>query len=323
MDNDGVKLRRRGALLWTALVPLVGGPAAAQTQADTVWLIRPRVESAWSGIVPASGLRRGQPVRVRSESVLFDGYSEQLTPDALRVRQDAGAVWIRRADVDELWLQRSVASRYTVRGLGIGALSGGLFLGWYGSGLCDAADCSGAFMDGFQTGALLGATAGAVIGYWIGYLRPEWQRVFVRRVEDTPPEMGAYFAAIAPRVGGAPQPIAREGSSSRWGRALWGGPFLGGTTGLATTLITEAEPAAGAIFGGFAGLTGGLLVAYKERSRPLTRGEGFRRGLIPGAILGALGGASSFGPAGAVVWAAIMGLPSGVSGALVASGAAS
>jgi hypothetical protein len=59
-----------------------------------------------------------------------------------------------------------------------GAFVGGLAVGTLASGLCDRADCHGAFADGATVGAAFGAGIGALVGLGIGALTHHWERVW-------------------------------------------------------------------------------------------------------------------------------------------------
>ena len=66
--------------------------------------------------------------------------------------------------------QKSPVARGAVIGGVIGGTAGGLFGAALGRGLCDAADCSGAWVDGAAIGVVLGGLSGALLGAGAGAL---------------------------------------------------------------------------------------------------------------------------------------------------------
>lgn len=74
----------------------------------------------------------------------------QLEPVATRTRANRGLGW----------------------GAAVGGALGGLGVGVLASGLCDAADCDGSFVEGFFVGLTMGAIAGAVTGMVVGSAFP-------------------------------------------------------------------------------------------------------------------------------------------------------
>lgn len=68
----------------------------------------------------------------------------------------------------------SAQSRHVTRGALIGGIAGAVAVGLIGGimsqGICDAADCSGAWVDGAVPGAAIGGLGGASLGALIGAL---------------------------------------------------------------------------------------------------------------------------------------------------------
>ena len=71
-------------------------------------------------------------------------------------------------------LRRTKAARYAGGGATMGAITFGLLGGIMNAGLCDQADCGGAFTKGFVGGAALGGLAGAVTGAIVGSMVHYW-----------------------------------------------------------------------------------------------------------------------------------------------------
>lgn len=67
---------------------------------------------------------------------------------------------------------RTRANRGLGWGAAVGGALGGLGVGVLASGLCDAADCDGSFVEGFFVGMTMGAIAGAVTGLVVGSAFP-------------------------------------------------------------------------------------------------------------------------------------------------------
>jgi hypothetical protein len=104
----------------------------------------------------------------------------------LAFRSDTGVVLLQRSDSSRASIAR-IASLWrpaaNIKSGGItGALAGALVLaplaGIAANGLCDRADCHGAFANGATVGAVLGAGLGALVGIGIGALTHHWERVW-------------------------------------------------------------------------------------------------------------------------------------------------
>lgn len=111
-------------------------------------------------MVRGLGAGGGERVRVRDRS---SGWAVMLA----LLLQCAPAVGVAQPVAN-----RTRAARGIAWGAGLGAALGGLGLGVLAGGLCDAADCSGSFGEGFLVGFLAGGAAGGITGLVVGSAFP-------------------------------------------------------------------------------------------------------------------------------------------------------
>lgn len=160
-------------VLATSLV-LFGGPAVraapAQEAPDSAVSTRARLLLGLKeGVIRLHTAERGDPYEGtlvgvdRSDAVLDLG---------------GRAVPVPLQDVESIWVYEQKAGKGAlIGGLVLGS-AGGLFTGWLFSGLCDAADCSGAWADGAVLGFAVGGAVGAVVGGLFGLAASDWEPVF-------------------------------------------------------------------------------------------------------------------------------------------------
>jgi hypothetical protein len=155
-----------------SLVLLSTQPARAQAVADD----SARIESARSAL-----LRIPLESRIRVMTV-----GQNVIDGRLAARSDSGIVILQRRDssrasiarIASIWRPAANIKSGALTGALIGAVLGALTGGTFASGLCDRADCHGAFADGASAGAVLGAGLGAAIGLGVGALTHHWERVW-------------------------------------------------------------------------------------------------------------------------------------------------
>src|SRR4051812_17233479 len=94
----------------------------------------------------------------------------------VRQRRDSSRASIAR--IASVWRPAANIKRGAITGALVGALVLAPLAGFAANGLCDRADCHGAFADGAKVGAVLGAGLGAVVGIGIGALTHHWERVW-------------------------------------------------------------------------------------------------------------------------------------------------
>ena len=111
---------------------------------------------------------------------------QSIIEGRLAARSDTGIVLHQRRDssrasiarIATIWRPaRNIKSGVVTGGL-VGGLVGALALGALASGLCDRADCHGAFAEGATVGAALGVGVGAAVGIGVGALTHHWQQVW-------------------------------------------------------------------------------------------------------------------------------------------------
>jgi len=159
------------ARVWWLAAVLYGRQGLAQTAMDST-----RVDSVRAAL---QAIPLQTPIRI--ETV---GHS--VIEGRLSARTDTGIVVHQRRDSVSASLARiasiSRPARSLKSGTLVGALSGAvlgsLVVGTLASGLCDRADCSGAFADGATAGAVLGAGVGALIGAGIGAVKHHWEQIW-------------------------------------------------------------------------------------------------------------------------------------------------
>jgi hypothetical protein len=147
-------------------------PAKAQSATDD----SARIESARSALV-----RIPLESRIRIITVGHNAIEGRLA-----ALSDSGIVILQRRDtsrasiarVGSVWRPAANFKSGAITGGSIGAILGALTGGTFASGLCDRADCHGAFANGASVGAVLGAGLGAAIGLGVGALTHHWQRVW-------------------------------------------------------------------------------------------------------------------------------------------------
>jgi hypothetical protein len=94
------------------------------------------------------------------------------------VRQRSDSVRASIARIASVWRPAANIKSGAISGALVGALVLAPLAGIAASGLCDRADCHGAFANGATVGAALGAGVGALAGIGIGALTHHWERVW-------------------------------------------------------------------------------------------------------------------------------------------------
>jgi len=126
-----------------------------------------------------AALRVGDFTRISSAGRSAQGKVAWIGRDSITIvkDKDAAAVTVPVFASDTVWTRHAQAGRGALVGAGFGGLALGALAGAATSGLCDAADCSGAFWPGFLVGGAIGAAGGAFVGAVIGSFVPRWRRV--------------------------------------------------------------------------------------------------------------------------------------------------
>jgi hypothetical protein len=138
-------------------------------------------DSARLGSVRAvlSGISLGSRIRIVT-------VGQNVIEGRLAVRSDTGIVVQQRSDslrasvarIASVWRPAANIKSGAITGALVGALVGAPLAGVAANGLCDRADCHGAFANGATVGAVLGAGLGALVGIGIGSLSHHWERVW-------------------------------------------------------------------------------------------------------------------------------------------------
>lgn len=81
-------------------------------------------------------------------------------------------------EVDAIWVWDGKAGKGALIGAAVVGLGGALVLGMFAQGLCDKADCGGAWVEGAAPGAGLGLLVGGAAGALIGFAASDWERLF-------------------------------------------------------------------------------------------------------------------------------------------------
>jgi len=125
----------------------------------------------------------GSPIRIVTIGHnVIEGRLATLSDTGIVIRQRSDSSHASIERISTVWRPaRNVKSGAITGGL-VGAVVGALGLGILASGLCDQADCHGAFANGATIGAALGAGVGATVGIGVGSLTHHWERVW--RPED-------------------------------------------------------------------------------------------------------------------------------------------
>lgn len=114
---------------------------------------------------------------VRAQSIAGDSANLKAARDVL-FRVPLGSS-IRVSTVGQSVIEGQLAARSDT-GIVVrqGKDSSHASFGTLATGLCDRADCHGAFANGASVGAALGAGIGAAVGLGIGALMHHWERVW-------------------------------------------------------------------------------------------------------------------------------------------------
>ena len=117
------------------------------------------------------------PIRIRTvgQSILEGRLAARSDTDIVIRRHGVpNHAAIRR--IAEIWRPAPNYRSGAIIGAVTGAVAGSLLGGTLASGLCDRADCHGAFGQGAVAGAGLGGVVGSLIGLGVGALTDHWNR---------------------------------------------------------------------------------------------------------------------------------------------------
>ena len=125
-----------------------------------------------------AALRAGDFTKISSAGRITEGKVASVGRDSVTLVSDGRAsVTVPVFATDTVWTRHRLTGKGAIVGAAFGAVVLGALGGAASSGLCDAADCSGAFTDGAIVGGLVGAGGGGLLGAAIGSLMQRWKRV--------------------------------------------------------------------------------------------------------------------------------------------------
>lgn len=144
------------------------------------------IEPAQGGAVHRSSLLRQavadldrfDQIRIGSGGSRLEGLFLDADPLGLSMRMDSDTRTLSLQEVDTLWVRGRATVRGSIIGGAIAGVGAGLLLGALDQGLCDAADCSGKFLEGFAIGFVAGTPPGVLLGAIAGAFIPRWHRKF-------------------------------------------------------------------------------------------------------------------------------------------------
>jgi hypothetical protein len=156
---------------FTAALCLAKPVRAQSTTADSA-----RVESVGAAL---SGIAVGSRIRILTIGQnVIEGRLAVRSDTGIVVRQRSGSSRASIARIASIWRPAANFKSGAIAGALVGALIGAPLAGFAASGLCDRADCHGAFANGATVGAALGAGVGATVGVVVGALTHHWERVW-------------------------------------------------------------------------------------------------------------------------------------------------
>ena len=123
-------------------------------------------------------LRVGELTRISSAGRSAQGKVAFIGHDSVTLVTDNDrAVTVSILATDTVWTRHALTAKGALVGAGFGTVVLGALAGAAVSGLCDAADCSHAFRDGFLVGGVIGAGGGGLLGAVAGSFVHRWKRV--------------------------------------------------------------------------------------------------------------------------------------------------
>lgn len=116
------------------------------------------------------------PIRILTvgQSILEGSLAARSDTDVV-VRQRRDSLHASMARIAAIWRRERNFKSGAIYGGVAGAVIGGLVVGVFAAGVCDSADCHGAFAAGASVGVPLGGAIGAVIGLGIGGVTRHWE----------------------------------------------------------------------------------------------------------------------------------------------------
>lgn len=152
--------------LWSTIVATSVVPRLASSQeSQTIPISRTPL---------ISSLRVGDITRISSGGRTAQGRIAKVGRDSMWL---ASGVVVPVLASDTVWSLRRQTGKGAAIGAAVVGVGFGALVGAMSSGLCDAADCSGAFSSGFIAGGIIGAGGGAILGAAAGSLVRRWRRV--------------------------------------------------------------------------------------------------------------------------------------------------
>ncbi|HEV7387144.1 MAG TPA: hypothetical protein VGN73_00900 [Gemmatimonadaceae bacterium] len=117
------------------------------------------------------------PIRIRTvgQSIL-EGRLAALSDTDVVVRRSSVSRRAAISRIAEVWRPAPNFKSGAIVGGVTGAVVGGLLSGTLAAGLCDRADCHGAFAQGAVAGAGLFGVVGAIVGLGFGAITHHWDR---------------------------------------------------------------------------------------------------------------------------------------------------
>jgi hypothetical protein len=156
------------------LILAMSGAAGAQS---------PELDSVQTASVRAAlfGVHLESPILIRTigQSTLEGRLAARSDTDIV-IRHSGVSQHAAIGRIAEVWRPAPNFKSGAIVGGVTGVVLGGLFGGTLASGLCDRADCHGAFAEGAVTGAGVFGVVGAIVGLGIGAITHHWERFWTQ-----------------------------------------------------------------------------------------------------------------------------------------------